>query len=126
MKRVNNHINKGISIDNLNDRLSKISIDNIDYDSLKKEIIEIAEEWWYQQVKEQWMFHKSSYYWRGVSADDGFGCNGAGCAVGCEYYEKEGRLPIPIFSVDEFIASPEKYNPRLFEHIGTLIAQGKI
>jgi hypothetical protein len=51
--------------------------------------------WWYQQMKEQWMFHKSSWYKRGLDADDGQGCNGNGCISECEFYAAEGKLYPP-------------------------------
>jgi hypothetical protein len=50
---------------------------------------EIAK-WWYQEMKEQWIFHKSSWYMRGLNADDGVGCGPyRGCIPECEFYADE-------------------------------------
>ena len=43
-------------------------------------------------MKEQWMFHKSSWYKRGLDVDDGKGCNGNVCIPECEFYPAEGKL----------------------------------
>lgn len=48
--------------------------------------------WWYQQVKEQYIFHKSSYCKRGLNAYDGQGCYATGCIPECEFYPAEGKL----------------------------------
>jgi hypothetical protein len=41
-------------------------------------------------MKEQWIFHKSSWYMRGLNADDGVGCGPyRGCIPECEFYADE-------------------------------------
>jgi hypothetical protein len=47
----------------------------------------------YQYFKyENWFFHKSSWYMRGVNGYDGKGCNNAVCVPECKFYPSEGKL----------------------------------
>jgi hypothetical protein len=47
----------------------------------------------YDEYKEHWYFHKSSWYMRGLNVYDGQGCNGfTGCIPECKFYPKEGKL----------------------------------
>jgi hypothetical protein len=88
------------SLNNLNDKLSKLwpeesgnghGNNKEDDDDKIIDPDEIAK-WWYQETKEQWMFHKSSYYMRGLNAYDGQGCNSVDCIPECLFYPAEGKL----------------------------------
>lgn len=47
----------------------------------------------YEEYKEHWYFHGSSWSMRGLNAYDGQGCNQfTGCVEECKFYEKEGKL----------------------------------
>lgn len=47
----------------------------------------------YQMFKENWFFHDSSWYMRGLEAYDGHGCNQfTGCVPQCRCYPQEGRI----------------------------------
>lgn len=47
----------------------------------------------YEEYREHWYFHKSSWYIRGLNAYDGQGCNAlTGCIPECKFYAAEGRL----------------------------------
>ena len=118
MKRLNN-LGLGRDIDKLNDRLSRLwpeesgNGNGNDHDNnniIKNSILDAAERWWYQEYKEQWLFHKSSYYMRGLNAYDGQGCNSAGCILECQFYAAEGKLPLPpSFSYEKFVSEPHLY-----------------
>ena len=103
------------SIDKLNERLSKLwpeesSNGNIHDEDIKNAIMDAAERWWYQEYKEQWMFHKSSYYMRGVNGYDGQGCNPhTGCIPECPFYPDEGKLPLSPGFYEKFVSEPWRY-----------------
>jgi hypothetical protein len=42
--------------------------------------------------RENWFFHKSSWYMRGVNGYDGMGCNNTVCVPECKFYPSEGKL----------------------------------
>jgi hypothetical protein len=125
----------GRDIDKLNDKLTRLwpegdsgngnghgyhkSFDDYD-DDIKNAIIDAAERWNYHEHKEQWIFHRSSYYWRGLNAYDGQGCNGSGCIPECPYYAAEGRLSLPYEFYENFISNPYSYQDFL-EFIGIRI-----
>ena len=68
-----------------------ITQDELDF-SLKRKL-RISPEQRYQQKKENWLFHDSSYYARGLEAYDGFGCNQfTDCVPECRYYPKLGSI----------------------------------
>jgi hypothetical protein len=47
----------------------------------------------YQEYKEHWYFHKSSWYMRRLNAYDGQGCNQfTGCMPECKFYAVDGKL----------------------------------
>jgi hypothetical protein len=46
----------------------------------------------YQQKKEAWYFHESSWYMRHDNGYDGQGCNNGECIPECRYYPKFGRI----------------------------------
>jgi hypothetical protein len=46
----------------------------------------------YQQLKEEWYFHDSSWYMRHDNGYDGYGCNNGVCVPECRYYPEEGRI----------------------------------
>lgn len=49
----------------------------------------------YQDYKQQWYFHPSSWYRRknGEGSYDGIGCNQfTGCIPECKFYSEKGRL----------------------------------
>ena len=46
----------------------------------------------YQDKKDAWYFHKSSWYMRHNNGYDGYGCNNGECIPGCRYYPKFGRI----------------------------------
>ena len=49
----------------------------------------------YQDYKQQWYFHPSSWYRRksGEGSYDGIGCNQfTGCITDCKFYAEKGRL----------------------------------
>jgi hypothetical protein len=47
----------------------------------------------YQDRKQDWFFHESSYSHRGLEAYDGQGCNGfTGCVPECRYFLQFGRI----------------------------------
>ena len=74
------------SINNISKRLEKlesqetINKDQIDSDQIARQI--------YNEYKEHWYFHKSSWYMRGLNVYDGQGCNRfTGCVPECKFYE---------------------------------------
>jgi hypothetical protein len=46
----------------------------------------------YQQDKEEWWFHPSSWYMRDVDGYDGKGCNDGVCVPECRYFAPTGRV----------------------------------
>ena len=47
----------------------------------------------YEEYKEHWYFHKSSWYMRGANGYDGKGCNQyTDCIPQCKFYAPEGKL----------------------------------
>ena len=120
------NLNSGLGrdIDRLNNRLSRLwpeesgngnghgSANNNDDNNndIKNAVMDAAEKWWYQEKKEQWMFHKSSYYLRGLNAYDGQGCNPhTGCIPECPFYPDEGKLPLPPGFYEKFVSKPYLY-----------------
>ncbi|HEY9387399.1 MAG TPA: hypothetical protein VIP70_10190 [Nitrososphaeraceae archaeon] len=84
-----NQIDK--SINNLSERLREIESQEIR--DLEKTDPELLAKQRYQEYKEHWYFHKSSWYMRGLNAYDGQGCNGfTGCIPECKFYAEEGKL----------------------------------
>jgi hypothetical protein len=79
------------SINNISKRLEEIeSRETVNKDQIDSD--EIARQR-YDEYKEHWYFHKSSWYMRGLNAYDGQGCNGfTGCVPDCKFYPDEGRL----------------------------------
>ena len=68
-----------------------ITQDELDFNLKRK--LRISPEQRYQQKKENWLFHDSSYYARGLEAYDGFGCNQfTDCVPECRYYPKLGSI----------------------------------
>lgn len=79
------------SINSISKRLEKlesqetINKDQIDSDQIARQR--------YEEYKEHWYFHKSSWYMRGLNAYDGQGCNGfTGYVPECKFYAEEGKL----------------------------------
>jgi hypothetical protein len=79
------------SVNNISKRLEKlgsqetVNKDKIDSDQIAKQR--------YDEYKEHWYFHKSSWYMRGLNVCDGQGCNRfTGCVPECKFYEEEGKL----------------------------------
>jgi hypothetical protein len=69
--------------------------DNITQEELDyymKKNLEVPPEQRYQKQKEHWYFHKSSWYYRGLERDDGYGCNNGICVPECRYYSERGRI----------------------------------
>jgi hypothetical protein len=58
----------------------------------------------YQQDKEEWWFHPSSWYMRDVDGFDGKGCNNGVCVPECRYFAPTGRLEF-----EEVEAELQKY-----------------
>ena len=84
-----NQIDKSVS--NLSERLSEIESQGITDRQKIDPGIKAQER--YQEYKEHWYFHKSSWYMRGLNAYDGQGCNGfTGCIPECKFYAEEGEL----------------------------------
>jgi hypothetical protein len=84
-------LNLDRSINKLSERLEAIegqepvNKDKIDPDQIARQR--------YQEYKEYWYFHKSSWYMRGLNAYDGHGCNlFTGCVPECRFYDAEGKL----------------------------------
>ncbi|MFB5600481.1 MAG: hypothetical protein ACE5SW_09675 [Nitrososphaeraceae archaeon] len=70
----------------------RITIPKIENNTTKNYISAEAK---YQQYKEQWYFHKSSWYRRtsGEGYYDGKGCNQfTGCVPECKFFKRFGRL----------------------------------
>ena len=68
-----------------------ITQDELDFNLKRK--LRISPEQRYQQKKENWLFHDSSYYARGLEAYDGFGCNQfTDCVPECRFYPEYGRI----------------------------------
>jgi len=57
----------------------------------KRKNLEVPPEQRYQNQKEEWFFHESSWYYRGEERYDGHGCNGV-CVPECRYYPEKGRI----------------------------------
>ena len=91
-----------------------------DDNDIRNAVIDAAERWSYQESKAQWIFHKSSYYYRGLSANDGEGCYATHCIPECEFYPAEGRHPVPPDFYENLIANPHSYQTFL-EFIGVRI-----
>lgn len=76
------------SINKLTERLEEIdpvNEDQIDSDKVARQR--------YEEYREHWYFHKSSWYVRGLNAYDGEGCNAfTGCIPECRFYAVEGML----------------------------------
>jgi hypothetical protein len=79
------------SVNNLSKRLGEIELqETIDQQKIDPEIR--AKER-FQEYKEHWYLHKSSWYMRGLNAYDGQGCNGfTGCISECKFFAAEGKL----------------------------------
>jgi hypothetical protein len=86
------------SVDNLNGKLDRLGLwpkgddgnghdkDDKDYDKLAREL--------YEDHRQHWYWHKSSWYTREVNGYDGQGCNGfTGCVPECPY--ADGRIDPP-------------------------------
>jgi hypothetical protein len=64
-----------------------------EWDYYKRKNLEIPPEQRYQDKKEHWYFHESSWSMRGLNAYDGKGCNQfSGCIPECKFYAEEGRI----------------------------------
>jgi hypothetical protein len=65
-----------------------------EYDyNLKTAILSQTPEERYQDRKQHWYFHDSSYYMRGLGAYDNQGCNPwTGCIPECRFYNEYGRI----------------------------------
>jgi hypothetical protein len=62
-------------------------------DHAKHQKPEMTDEERYQMWREEWFFHPSSWYWRGVDGYDGRGCNQfTGCVRGCRFYGEKGSI----------------------------------
>jgi hypothetical protein len=84
-------LNLDKSISKLSERLDVIESqdstnkDQIDYDQIARQR--------YNEYREHWYFHKSSWYRRGLNAYDGHGCNQfTGCIPECKFYAAGGKL----------------------------------
>jgi hypothetical protein len=79
------------SIDRLSERLEAIeSQDSTDKNQIDPEQ-ESRERYQYFKY-ENWFFHKSSWYMRGVNGYDGKGCNNGVCVPECKFFHSEGKL----------------------------------
>jgi hypothetical protein len=81
-------LNLDRSINRLSERLEAIDSTNkgqIDSDQVARQK--------YEEYREHWYFHKSSWYMRGLNAYDGQGCNSfTGCIPECKFYAVEGKM----------------------------------
>jgi hypothetical protein len=81
-------LNLDRSINKLSKRLEAIdptNKDQIDSDQIARQK--------YEEYREHWYFHKSSWYMRGLNAYDGQGCNAfTGCITKCKFYAADGKL----------------------------------
>jgi hypothetical protein len=81
-------LNLDRSINKLSERLKAIdptNKDQIDSDQVARQK--------YEEYREHWYFHKSSWYMRGLNAYDGQGCNAfTGCIPECKLYTADGKL----------------------------------
>jgi hypothetical protein len=79
------------SVNNLSERLREVELqENINQEEGDPEALAKQK---YQEYKEHWYFHKSSWYMRGLNAYDGHGCNQfIGCIPECRFYAEEGKL----------------------------------
>jgi len=87
-----------------------------EYEYGLRQIVQISPEDRYQDKKQQWFFHESSYYMRGLGGYDGYGCYNGKCIPDCKYYNEEGRI-----EHDEVIQKYKEHNePKLIEyHVDT-------
>jgi hypothetical protein len=67
-----------------------ITQDELDY--YLKAKLRVPPEQRYQDAKENWFFHDSSSYARGLEAYDGYGCNNGECIESCRFYLPYGRI----------------------------------
>jgi hypothetical protein len=72
------------------DVYDSITQDELDY-ALKVKL-RISPEKRYQDRKEPWYFHQSSWYMRKANGYDGEGCTEHGCMPDCRYYSETGRI----------------------------------
>jgi hypothetical protein len=81
-------LNLDRSINRLSERLEAIDSTNkgqIDSDQVARQK--------YEEYREHWYFHKSSWYMRGLNAYDGQGCNSfTGCIPECKFYAVKGKM----------------------------------
>ncbi len=63
-----------------------------EYEYQKEKIKQITPQEWYQMKKEQWHSHEHSWFIRGLTKDDGKGCNRNRCIRECRFYKKRGKL----------------------------------
>jgi hypothetical protein len=83
-----------------------------EYDYDLKQALLVSPEDRYQDRKEQWYFHDSSYYMRGVGGYDGHGCTSTRCIPECRYYPEEERI-----EDDEIIAKFEThFKPKIISY----------
>lgn len=68
-----------------------ITEDELDY--YLKAKLRVPPEQRYQDKREEWFSHESSWYWRGANGYDGRGCNQfTGCVLECRFYPGYGRI----------------------------------
>lgn len=79
------------SVNNISKRLEKLeSQEAINKDKIDPNQIARQK---YEEYKEHWYLHKSSYYMRGLNRYDGKGCNGfTGCVPECKFYLEKAKL----------------------------------
>jgi hypothetical protein len=87
-KSDSNNRKKG-SIDEMNNRVDAVE----KLRRRKGELIRpMTPEERYQNMKEAWYFHESSWYMRHDNGYDGHGCNNGVCIPECRYYAEQGRI----------------------------------
>ena len=78
------------AINHLSKRLEEIESVEFSHEETDPELLAKQR---YQEYKEHWYFHKSSWYMRALNAYDGQGCNGfTGSIPECKFYAEEGEL----------------------------------